>query len=372
MNAKHTTADGLANAREREAPSLPGEGVALPQSVPPATLSLNPGSPPAPPWEAFEAEAKARAAAPPADTSASPVLAKEYPPGGLGGLVAAMVSQGGEEYLARQEGRALGPVTGLPELDLLLGGRLQPGVHVLTGPPGLGKTAMAVQIAADCGQLVIYLTAEMGAMPIFYRLVSFTQKTFLSHLGKGELPPEALAALYAKTASSVPHLGIIDASVFPEPLAELKATVARWRGAAPYALVVVDSIHRWARGSVPTTRRGDMADLDRLNTALEGLRAWASDEGIAVLGLSERNRGSMADGGLHSSKGSSDFEYTGETVLGLDPQMSDDGKIEVPEDPLTGIRPVVLRISKNRGTGDRAALNLNFHRWVQRFEVAPT
>lgn len=331
----------------------------------PGLLSLSRSGPPEPPLEAFAAEANSAHQAAP-----SRQLASEFPPGGLGALVAEMVSQGGEEYRARQEGRALGPVTGMPELDLLLGGRLQPGVHILTGPPGLGKTAMAVQIAADCGQIVIYLTAEMGAMPIFHRFVSFTQKTFLSHLGKGEMRPDALEALYGKTVAAVPHLGIIDASAFPEPLGHLKETVARWRGNAPYVLVVVDSIHRWARGSVPTTRHGDMAELDRLNTALDGLRSWAADEKIAVLGVAERNRDSMRNGGLHSSKGSSDFEYTGETMLGLDPQMSEDGKTEIPENSLTGIRPVILNISKNRSTGDQAKIELNFHRWVQRFEVA--
>ena len=52
---------------------------------------------------------------------------------------------------ARTKGLRRGPVSGLSGLDEAVGGALEPGLHVLHGGPGVGKTAIALQMAAACG-----------------------------------------------------------------------------------------------------------------------------------------------------------------------------------------------------------------------------
>src|SRR4051794_3038193 len=63
---------------------------------------------------------------------------------------------------ARVEQRPRGPVTGLATLDRELGGALAPGMHILHAGPGVGKTAFALQTAASCCSLALYITCEMS------------------------------------------------------------------------------------------------------------------------------------------------------------------------------------------------------------------
>ncbi|HEU4964714.1 MAG TPA: DnaB-like helicase C-terminal domain-containing protein [Bacilli bacterium] len=52
-----------------------------------------------------------------------------------------------EEYMKRFRGQTTGVPTGLAELDALLIGGLRPGLYVIRGPVGVGKTTLARQIA---------------------------------------------------------------------------------------------------------------------------------------------------------------------------------------------------------------------------------
>ena len=44
------------------------------------------------------------------------------------------------QYAAWESGQPVGPVTGLPMVDELLGGAISPGLHMIHGSPGIGKT----------------------------------------------------------------------------------------------------------------------------------------------------------------------------------------------------------------------------------------
>lgn len=102
--------------------------------------------------------------------------------------------------------------TGIPELDRVLGGGLVPGsVVLLGGEPGIGKSTLALQLAASLqgrGQSVLYVTGEESAEQI--------------RLRAERLPtlPEDLVVLTETRAEAI-----------AEP----------WRATAP-ALVLVDSI----------------------------------------------------------------------------------------------------------------------------------
>jgi len=60
-------------------------------------------------------------------------------------------AEAGRAHQQRLTGRTGGPVTGLAPVDIALGGYLAEGLHILHGAPGTGKTALVLQIAANCG-----------------------------------------------------------------------------------------------------------------------------------------------------------------------------------------------------------------------------
>lgn len=79
------------------------------------------------------------------------------------------------EAAAKRDGGMSGVPTGLQPLDALLGG-IQPGQYVLLGArPSMGKTSVALAVAANaarCGHPVLFASAEMGAQQLGARLVS--------------------------------------------------------------------------------------------------------------------------------------------------------------------------------------------------------
>lgn len=70
----------------------------------------------------------------------------------LGALLDEIEKDGARRHTARSEGRAFGPVTGVEPIDELYGHGMEAGLHLLNGTTSVGKTAMACQIAASCGE----------------------------------------------------------------------------------------------------------------------------------------------------------------------------------------------------------------------------
>ncbi len=90
----------------------------------------------------------------------------------LSDLISDFVADTEAAAAARAAGHPRGPVTLLRDLDNALGGYLAPGLHILQASPGAGKTAFALQVAATCGFPALFVSAEMGLLEIFRRLVS--------------------------------------------------------------------------------------------------------------------------------------------------------------------------------------------------------
>src|SRR5690348_14200294 len=87
------------------------------------------------------------------------------------------------------EGKPRGPITGLPELDRTIGEYFRPGLHVLHGNAGTGKTAFCLQTGASCAAPCLYVSAEMGALELFRRHTARVCGVFLHRLKSGELTP---------------------------------------------------------------------------------------------------------------------------------------------------------------------------------------
>lgn len=287
---------------------------------------------------------------PPAETSqSSPVLFR------LGDLLAQWEVDAAAAFDARTRGIPRGPISGFPHIDKELGGAFSPGLHVIHGQPGTGKTAFTLQVAAGCGCPCLYITCEMAPLELLRRHTARVTKTFLGRLKSGELAPADSLALAKKACAAAPQLALVDATqAFASP-AYLRDSAIIARGDAAHLLVVVDSLHSWAE-SIP----GQATEYETLNAGLVALRQLSHELRCPVVAVAERNRGSMNSGGLSAGAGTRKIEYGAETVLDLerDPAKREDAAGEV---------EVMVKFAKNRHGAAGKKVELLFHGGLQKF-----
>jgi len=266
-----------------------------------------------------------------------------------------------ELYEAKQNGKARGPVTGLPRLDAELSGALLPGVHTAHGVPGVGKTAFALQIAALCGCPCLFLTCETSPLELLRRLTARVTSSFLGKFKTGELPPDQMARLARQAIKTTPALVLLDSTdayATSEDIVNGAEATRRRDPENPHLLIVVDSLHSWAEKA-----QGD--EYVRLGEHLSTLKQIAARLNCPILAISERNRASMDKGGLSAGAGHRGIEYGCETLLdlGCEKEAKPDANGEI---------DVTLKIEKNRNGAKGKKIALKFNGALQRFrEDAP-
>ena len=270
-------------------------------------------------------------------------------------------------YEARVDKTLRGPITGFRKLDDDLGGCLSPGLHIVHGQPGVGKTAFALQVAAQCGFPCLYVTCEMAPLELLRRHTARVTKTYLGRLKSGEIAPGESLDLARRGALAAPYLALCDATrcgaetAFLRDCVEVIRARAQEQGAdARHVLVVVDSLHSWAEGVAASGRAGEGSEYEMLNAALLGLRGLSHAAKCPVLAIAERNREGMKSGGLSAGAGTRKLEYGAESVLDL-------ARSDEREDAGSAVG-VLVRLAKNRGGAAGREARLSFHGATQSFE----
>ena len=261
-----------------------------------------------------------------------------------------------KRHNARQSDTLFGPITGLAPLDAQLGGALLPGIHILIGNTGAGKTAFALQIAATCGFPAVYVTCEMQPLELLRRVTARVTGKYLGRFKTGELDQQEAKKLLDQALAATQGLVILDASRgFADSGFILNAAEAA-TGSSGHLLVVIDSLHSWV-DSAPC----DLPEYERLNKGLAALSKMAAYLNCPVLCVAERNRASASSGGLNSGAGTRKIEYCAETVMDMerDSETQPDGNGNV---------PVVIKLQKNRNGAAGKEVNLLFHGARQSFE----
>ena len=261
-----------------------------------------------------------------------------------------------------------GPVTGFKKLDEDLGGCLSPGLHIVHGQPGTGKTAWALQVAAQCGFPCLYVTCEMAPLELLRRHTARVTRTYLGRLKSGEIAPQESLELARRGAMAAPNLALVDATRAGAETAYLSQCVeavrlrAQENGAdARHVLLIVDSLHSWAEGVAASGRVGEGSEYEVLNAALLGLRGLSHAARCPVVAISERNREAMKSGGLSAGAGTRKLEYGAESVLDL-------SRADEREDAGSAVA-VTARLVKNRGGAAGKETRFTFHGATQTFEL---
>jgi len=276
----------------------------------------------------------------------------------LSDLVTALTADTRDAAAALKAGRPRGPQTGLRALDKELGDYLAPGLHILQGSPGSGKTALSLQISSDCQFPALFVTAEMSRLELFRRLVSRQTGTFLGRLKTGELGEAEAERLALVTAKNLSKLSILDATVGQALPETIVASAETARGDSAHLLIVIDSLQAWARSQAP-----HLPEYDALGEGLRKASNLAAELSAPVIVVSHRNRaGNTAKNGdgLHAAKGNGAIEYSAESILDL---TRDDEKPDV-----RGEVGVTAKLAKNRNGVSGISISLRFCGRVQSFE----
>jgi replicative DNA helicase len=240
----------------------------------------------------------------------------------------------------------LGVPTGLAQLDSLLGG-LNEGLYLLAGPPGMGKTTLALQVAAAATRdvPVVALTFEHAPANLTLKLLCARAGVNLRDVQRGYADLAKLRVAAKAWQPVAARLAVVEGSS-QLTVAQVRAQARRAmrQHQAERCLVIVDYLQLWAK--VAEDLRGNFSVRERVDMLGGLLRELALGLRSPVLALASQNRsaGNYGNGkgsaALDSLKESGDLEYAADVVLFL---------TEAQEHLATPpARAVELTVAKNR------------------------
>ncbi len=250
-----------------------------------------------------------------------------------------------------------GRSTGLPRLDLALGGGLKGGkLIVLAARPSVGKSSLAGQIAlavAGAGGPVLVLSQEMPAGELIDRCLSNLGRVGMGALASGQFKPDDFTRLVdaAEPLASLP-LHIDDTPALKLADVRHKARLTRQQ-AGGLALVVVDYLQLMTGSNPRDNRNTQVEEISR------GLKTLAKDLDCPVLALSQLNRRATDrnEPDLSDLRDSGAVEQDADTVMILHPL-----------EEVQGGRWLVAGILAKNRQGLRGRLALEFTGAIQRWE----
>jgi len=251
----------------------------------------------------------------------------------------------------------LGVPTGLAPLDSLLGG-LNEGLYLLAGPPGMGKTTLALQIAAAATREVpvVVVTFEHAPENLTLKLLCARAGVNPRDVQRGYADLAKLRAAAEAWQPVAERLAVVEGSS-QLTVAQVRAQARRAlrQHQAERCLVVVDYLQLWAK--VAEDLRGNFSVRERVDMLGGLLRELALRLRSPVLALASQNRsaGNYGNGkgtaALDSLKESGDLEYAADVVLFLTEAQE---RLATPP-----ARAVELTVAKNRH-GDTGKVPLIF------------
>ncbi len=241
----------------------------------------------------------------------------------------------------RQERQETGKVvtgfaTGLPVLDRVLGGGLQQGFYLLAGPPGKGKTTLALQLAAHVAEHssrpVLYVSFENSRQNLLRKLLCARAGVELRRLeagGMGEGQAADLVRVNEHLAQTVyPRLEIVDGTSalttgqLRGMLRRASLNAGEPKPGQPGALLVLDYLQLYAKASREFAAMREVRG--KVDALVAELIALGKSFGGPVLALSSQSRsggdyGNEGKGSasLASAKESGDIEYASDGAFFL-------------------------------------------------------
>ena len=203
----------------------------------------------------------------------------------------------------QRDGRLSGLATGLKDLDRMMGGLQKSDLIILAGRPGMGKSALASNIAFNVakvweggtradgriettnGGIVGFFSLEMSAEQLATRIISEQAEIPSNRIRRGEIEPADFDRI-AETARVMERIPFYIDETGGLSIAQLAARARRLKRQRGLDLLVVDYVQLLA-GSTRRAMEGRVQEVTEITTSLKAL---AKELNIPVLALSQLSR----------------------------------------------------------------------------------
>jgi replicative DNA helicase len=203
----------------------------------------------------------------------------------------------------QRDGKLSGLSTGLRDLDSKLGGLQASDLVVLAGRPGMGKTALATNIAYNVakawrgdvradghmgtvnGGIVGFFSLEMSAEQLATRIISEQTGISSSKMRRGDID-DALFEKIKDRVIEIQHLPLFIDETGGVSVAQLAARARRLKRQRGLDLIVIDYI-QLMQGSTRRAMEGRVQEVTEITT---NLKALAKELKVPILALSQLSR----------------------------------------------------------------------------------
>lgn len=251
----------------------------------------------------------------------------------------------------------MGVASGINRLDTILGG-FSDGLYLLAGGPGVGKTTLAMQLAATAareGIPALYVTFENSPENLILKALCARAGINPRDVQRGYAEIDKLRQAAHEWRPVADRLALIEGRS-SLTIAQVRAQALRAmnRHKSERCLIIADYLQLWAKASDELNGGATRERVEMLGADLRELAMRLRSPVLAIASQS-REAGNYAEGKgkarLDSLKESGDLEYGADVVLFLTPASD--------RTATSPARAVDLTIAKNRH-GDTGRVDLIF------------
>ncbi|HEU5275669.1 MAG TPA: replicative DNA helicase [Xanthobacteraceae bacterium] len=203
----------------------------------------------------------------------------------------------------QRDGKLSGIATGLRDLDRMMGGLQPSDLIILAGRPGMGKTALATNLAYNIaktwrgevrpdgrmetvnGGIVGFFSLEMSAEQLATRIISEQTRLPSYRIRRGEIDPSDFDRI-AEAAREMESMPLYIDETGGLSIAQLAARARRLKRQKGLDLLVVDYIQLLS-GSSKRASEGRVQEVTEITT---NLKALAKELVVPIVALSQLSR----------------------------------------------------------------------------------
>jgi replicative DNA helicase len=203
----------------------------------------------------------------------------------------------------QRDGKLSGIATGLRDLDFKMGGLQPSDLIILAGRPGMGKTALATNIAYNIakahqgelradghmttvnGGIVGFFSLEMSAEQLATRIIAEQTRIPSNKMRRGDINEEDFENIKSKMID-IQHLPLFIDETGGLSIAQLSARARRLKRQRGLDLMIIDYI-QLMQGSSRRAMEGRVQEITEITT---NLKALAKELNVPIIALSQLSR----------------------------------------------------------------------------------